>query len=97
VPEIRTINRAKLVVAWTIKHAIRYNVGLVGGELQFAILEKIDGTWSARYENPGETEEQVEYLEDYISDFRERQKPEALASQENVIDLKKELDSNEGS
>lgn len=85
-----TIKKAKLVVAWTIKHAARYNPGLVGGELQLAILEKPDGTWRARYEDPGETEQQVEDLEKYISDFTDKKEPDAAAGTSEV-DLKKEL------
>jgi len=88
--EVPTINRAKLVVAWTIKHVVRYNPGLVGGELQLAILKKRDGEWIAHHEDPGETEQQVDYLEKYISEFREKQKPE-VAAQTVDIDLNKEL------
>lgn len=81
-----TINRAKLVVAWTIKHVIRYNAGLVGGELQLAVLEKRgDGTWSAHHEDPGETEQQVDSIEKYISDFA-KPRPEA-----STVDLNKIL------
>lgn len=49
-----------------------------------------DGVWIARHEDPGETEQQVEYLEKYISDFKERQKPE-VAAKASTIDLNKEL------
>lgn len=85
-----TIKKAKLVVAWTIKHAARYNPGLVGCELQLAVLEKPESVWLARYEDPGETEQQVEDLEKYISEFRDKKKPEVAAGISEV-DLKKEL------
>jgi hypothetical protein len=62
--ETPTIDRAKLVVAWTIKHVIKYNPGLVGGELQLAILEKRNEKWEARYEDPGETEQQVDAVDE---------------------------------
>ena len=90
--QIPTINRAKLVVAWTIKHVVRYNPGLVGGELQLAILEKSNGAWTAHYEDPGETEGQVEFLEEYISEFREKQRPDT-AAEFSQVDIHKELDA----
>jgi hypothetical protein len=92
--EVPTISRAKLVAAWTIQHVIRYNPGLVGGELQLAILEKgSDGVWIAHHEDVGETELQVKYLEDYISAFREKQRPEAAAAaaEASGLDLHEEL------
>jgi hypothetical protein len=73
----RGSERAKLVVAWTIKHAIKYNPGPVGGELQLAILEKRNEKWEARYEDSGETEQQVDALKKYISEFGKQQKPAA--------------------
>lgn len=41
--KVPTVARAKLVVAWTIDHARRYNTGTVGGKLQLGVLEKING------------------------------------------------------
>jgi hypothetical protein len=38
-----TVNRAKLVVVWTIEHAIRYNVGLVVERSNLRYLRKIMG------------------------------------------------------
>jgi hypothetical protein len=70
----------------------RYNVGLVGGKLQLAVLEKRNGAWIAHHEDPGETEGQVEYLEEYISEFREKQKPD-VAAQASSVDLNKEIPS----
>jgi hypothetical protein len=81
-----------LIVAWTIKHVVRYNPGLVGGELQLAILEKSNGAWTAHYEGPGETEGQVEFLEEYISEFREKQRPDT-AAESSQVDIHKELDA----
>jgi hypothetical protein len=89
--QVPTINRAKLVVAWTIKHVVRYNPGLVGGELQLAVLQKRNEKWEARYEDPGETEEQVDALEKYISEFGKIQQPDA-AAQASTVDLHKELE-----
>jgi len=97
--EVPTVSRAKLVVAWTIKHVIRYNAGLVGGELKLAILEEgNDGAWMAHYEDPGETEVQVTHLEDYISAFREKQNPDAAAAaaEASGLDLEEELDKSAG-
>lgn len=88
--QIPTINRAKLVVAWTIKHVVRYNPGLVGGELQLAVLEKRNDEWVAHHEDTGEIEQQVEVLESYISAFREQHKPD-VAAQTSDIDLNIEL------
>jgi hypothetical protein len=85
-----TVSRAKLVVAWTIAHVSAYNVGLVGGTLQLAILEKIDGKWSARHADPGEAGQQVDLLEKYISEFGEQQKPDVVA-ETSKIDLNEVL------
>lgn len=90
-----TIDRAKLVVAWTIKHAIKYSPGLVGGELQFAILEKRNDKWEARYEDPGETEVQVDSLERYISEFVEKQRPITVAKA-SPLNLHEELKPDTG-
>ena len=76
----------------TIDHLRRYNIGLVGGKLQLAVLEKVNGEWTAHHEDPGETEQQIKSLETYIADFREKQKPEAAADA-TEIDLHKELDA----
>jgi hypothetical protein len=55
---------------------IRYNAGLVGGELQLAILEKRDdGTWIAHHEDPGETEQQVDSIEKNIFRTSARRDP----------------------
>ena len=86
--KVPTVDRA---VAWTIDHVARYNIGLVGGRLQLAVLEKLDGAWSAHHADPGETEQQVKSLEKYISEFREKQKPD-VAAEASTVDLHKELD-----
>jgi hypothetical protein len=36
--KVPTIDRAKLAVIWTIDHVSRYNIGLVGGKPQLAVL-----------------------------------------------------------
>jgi hypothetical protein len=87
---VPTVARAKLAVAWTVDHVRRYNTGLVGGKLQLAILEKRNGTWTARHEDPGETEQQVVALEAYISEFVEKQQPDA-AAEASKIDLDRVL------
>ena len=79
-----------MAVAWTVDHVRRYNTGLVGGKLQLAILEKRNGIWTARHEDPGETEQQVVALEGYISEFVEKQQPDA-AAEASKIDLDKVL------
>jgi hypothetical protein len=48
------------------------------------------GNGEARYEDPGETEEQVAALEKYISEFGKIQQPDA-AAQASTVDLHKEL------
>jgi hypothetical protein len=88
--KVPTVARAKLAVAWTVDHVRRYNVGLVGGKLQLAALEKLNGVWIAGHEDPGEIEGQVEFLEEYISEFREKQKPD-VAAQASTVDLDKEI------
>ena len=88
--QVPTLSGAKLVVAWTIKHACMYTPGWVGGDLQLALLENVDSKWSAHHadkDDIGEIEEQVSNLETYISDFHKKQTPD-----ENTFDLKKELD-----
>jgi hypothetical protein len=88
--KVPTIAKAKLAVAWTVDHVRRYNVGLVGGKLQLAVLEKRNGVWVAHYEDPEETEEQVTRIENYISAFGEEQQPEA-----SKVDLDKVLSGEE--
>jgi hypothetical protein len=87
---VPTVSRAKLVVLWTIDHASRYTPGMVGGKRQLAVLEKNNGKWSAQHADPGETEQQLDTLEKYISAFREKQQPDA-AAQGSAVDLNKEL------
>jgi hypothetical protein len=89
-----TVARAKLAVAWTVDHVGKYNIGLVGGKLQLAVLEKRNGAWIAHHEDPGETQGQVASLEGYISMFREKQEPEA-AAEASAIDVHKALAGEE--
>jgi hypothetical protein len=79
-----TVRKAKLVVAWTIAHVSAYNVGYVGGNLQLAVLEKIDGKWSAHHADPGEAGQQVTSLEKYISEFGAKREAAAEASNVDV-------------
>jgi hypothetical protein len=82
--------KAKLVVAWTIAHVSAYNVGLVGGNLQLAILEKVDGKWSAHHADTGEAGQQVVALEKYISSFVDQQEPDTAADT-SAVDIHEEL------
>ena len=81
---IPTVDRAKLVVAWTIDHVTKYNFGTVGGKLQLAVLEKTKDTWTAHHSDPGEIEQQVEGLEKYITEYRHKQQPDAAAEASQV-------------
>jgi len=91
---VPTVARAKLVVAWTVDHVRRYNVGMVGGKLQLAVLEKLNGAWKAHHEDPGETEQQVASLEKYVSELGEKQQPDA-AAQASKVDVDKVLAGEE--
>ena len=84
-----TVDRAKLAVAWTIKHVKNYNLGLVGGETRLAILEKKNGKWVSHHEDPGQSLQQVKELEEYIAAFRRERAPEKAA--EGALDLEKAL------
>ena len=57
---VPTIDRAKLAVAWTINHVKNYNIGLVGGTTQLAVLEKTEGQWRAHHEDSGQALQQVQ-------------------------------------
>jgi hypothetical protein len=85
--KVPTIERAKLVIVWTINHVCRYNPGWVGGPTHLAVLKKVDGTWRAQHENVEETQQQMAALEEHITSFRVT--PEVAA--EGAIDLDKEL------
>ena len=90
-----TVRKAKLIVAWTIAHVSAYNVGLVGGNLQLAILEKIEGQWSAHHADPGEAGQDVALLEKYISSYGEQQEPDTLADA-SPVDIHEELKPKNG-
>ena len=95
--QVPTIQRAKLVVAWTVKHVVRYNPGLVGGELQLAVLEKDGGGHGKRVTRiPGETEGQVDALEKYISEFVEKQEEPDAAADASPIDIQERLKPSGG-
>lgn len=66
---IPTVARARLAVAWTIEHVIRYNVGGVGGDLKLAVLECRDGIWRSGHVDAGETRMQLAELEKHVSLF----------------------------
>lgn len=84
---VPTIERAKLVIAWTIDHVRRYNAGWVGGPTHLAVLKKVDEVWCVQHENVEETHQQMAALEEHITSFRVT--PDAAA--EDAIDLDKEL------
>lgn len=83
-----TVERAKLAIIWTIDHVKRYNTGLVGGQSHLAVLEKVDGSWTAHHEDTGQVAQQMDELEKYIGEFRRT--PDAAAK--DAIDLDAELD-----
>jgi hypothetical protein len=67
-----------------------HSVGLVGGNLQLAILEMVNGKWSAHHADTGEAGQQVDSSEMYISKFGEQQEPDAAADA-SQIDIDREL------
>ena len=44
---------------WTVDHVSRFNLGMVAGKKQLAVLEKRDGQWIAHHEDAGEGMQQV--------------------------------------
>jgi hypothetical protein len=84
---VPNIERAKLVIVWTINHVCRYIPGWVGGPTHLAVLKKVNGAWRAQHENVDETQEQMVELERYITSFRVT--PDAAAK--DAADLDKEL------
>lgn len=62
---------AKLVVAWTLQHAIKLNPGGIGGDIQLAALEKRGKNWEAGYVDLGEIDAQIKDLEEHIRDYRQ--------------------------
>jgi 20S proteasome alpha/beta subunit len=86
--KVPTIERAKLVIVWTINHVCRYNPGWVGGATHLAVLKQVDGIWRVQHENVEETQEQMVALEEHITSFRVT--PDDAAK--TAIDLDKELD-----
>jgi hypothetical protein len=89
-----TVSRAKLAVAWTIDHVSKHNVGYVGGNLQLAVLEKLNGVWSAHHADPGEAGQQMDLLEKHIASFRETLEPDA-AAKASAVDLHEVLDNGD--
>jgi 20S proteasome alpha/beta subunit len=72
---------AKLAVVWTLQHTITLNTGGIGGEVQLAVLEKINNQWTAHMADTGEIQEQIADLEKHIGSYRsgmiESSKPKA--------------------
>ena len=89
------LDRAKLVVSWTLDHVIRYNTGGIGGKQQMAVLEKgSNGPWQARHvDAEGEIKQQVDELESYISNYPETIKQRATGS--DVPDAREVLEKDE--
>jgi hypothetical protein len=84
-----TVKDARLLVAWTLSHVVRFNTGGVGGGIDIAVLEQADGKWKASMYDQGEALQAVAAIETYIRDF-----PSALAKdQAGAIDIKEELKS----
>lgn len=87
--KVPVIERAKLVIIWTIDHVCRYNDGWVGGDSHLAVLKKgEDGTWRAQHESVDETRQQMAELEEYITSFRGHQN----TADKGALDLNTALD-----
>ncbi len=86
---VPTVERAKLTIIWTIDHVKRYNTGLVGGPSHLAVLERVNGVWTAHHEDTGQSTQQMNELEKYIGQFKHT----ADAAEKNAVDLDAELDS----
>jgi 20S proteasome alpha/beta subunit len=67
--KIPTVAQARLLVAWTIDHVIRYNTGGIGGDIQIAVLQKQEKKWVASYIDAGEVQQQCHDLESYIARY----------------------------
>jgi len=85
---VPTIERAKLVIAWTIDHVRRYNAGWVGGPTHLVVLRMVDGKGHAQHESVDETHQQMVALEEYITAFRVQQN----TADKGALDLNKALD-----
>lgn len=71
---------AKLVVAWTLQHTIRLNVGGVGGAIQLAAMERDGKDWIGRTVDTGEIETQIQELENHVRDYRKEMIAKAAAA-----------------
>lgn len=89
--KVPTIERARVVIVWTIDHVLRHNTALVGGPPHLAILEKVEGKWRARHEDTGQSMQQKDELEKHIMSFWERRDPDVAAA-DSPIDLDAALD-----
>lgn len=80
---VPTLSEGRLLVAWTLQHVLAYNTGGVAGDMQMAVLEKLEGKWTAHNVDVGETGQQVKDIEAYIGKYWSSTAP--------VLDLQKEL------
>lgn len=67
--EIPSLAMGRLLVAWTLAHVIRHNVGGVGGDPQIAVLKHSDGNWVTEEVDPGEAQQQVQDLETFMGTY----------------------------
>jgi len=63
------VAQGRLLVAWTLDHVIRYNVGGVGGASYIVALERNNGTWHAGEVNQDEIKQSVKDIENHIRNY----------------------------
>ena len=83
--EIPSLALGRLLVAWTLTHVIRHNVGGVGGDPQIAVLRHNDGSWATEEIDPGEAQQQVEDLEKYMGTYKYAPPADDAGTVEDVI------------
>ena len=82
-----TVKNARLLVAWTLDHVMRFNTGGFGGDhLDIAVLEKVSGQWKASLWDAGEAAQAVDDIARHIREYPERLRAEP------VRDIKRELE-----
>ncbi len=84
------VGEGRLLVAWTLDHVIRYNVGGVGGAQCIVALERHNDGWQTAEVDVDEMNESVKDIENHIRAY-EQPKPEDAG-----LDLHAELDGNGG-
>jgi hypothetical protein len=65
-----TTKDARLLVAWTLDHVMRFNTGGIGGDtMDIAVLEKTNDQWRAKMCDPGEAQQAVEDILRHVRDY----------------------------